>query len=47
LNIEVHGPPTLLWAPERRIGCTPSRGAWNATLLFYEWMGHARHQMWV
>jgi len=21
-NIEVHGSPKLLWAPERRIGCT-------------------------
>jgi len=23
LNIEVHGPPRLLWTPERRIGCNP------------------------
>jgi len=27
LNIEIHGRPGLLWAPEQRIGCNPSPGA--------------------
>jgi len=40
-NIEVHGAPRLLWAPERRIGCTPlSWGlSWNATLILLRMVG--------
>jgi len=33
LNIEVNGPLRRLWAPERGIGCTPSRGTWAGMQL--------------
>jgi len=49
LNIDIHGRPRLLWAPEQRISCNPSRGAWTGRQLelYYELLGQARHQMWV
>jgi len=33
LNFEIHGLPTLLWAPGQRFGCTPlSWGLWRSIL---------------